>query len=79
MVQQSKIKKVIRITFEYLVEELMKYKAITCDDALKMIMQTACYEALMDPETDLYLESKESVWDILKEELAGNPYRLLVI
>ena len=79
MVQQSKIKKVIRITFEYLVEKLMKYKAITRDDALEMIMQTACYGALMDPETDLYLESKESVWDILKEELAGNPYRLLVI
>ena len=32
---------------------------------------------LMDEGTDLYLESRESVLDILKEELAGNPYRLL--
>lgn len=33
--------------------------------------------ALMDPETELYAESREAVWDILKEELEGNPYRLL--
>jgi hypothetical protein len=32
---------------------------------------------LMDSETELYLESRETIWDILKEELAGNPYRLL--
>lgn len=62
-----------------LVMKLMKYKNITRDDALEMLMQTACYEALMDPDTDLYLESKESVWDVLKEGIAGNPYRLLVV
>jgi hypothetical protein len=31
----------------------------------------------MDTETELYLESREAILDILKEELAGNPYRLL--
>lgn len=35
--------------------------------------------ALMDEDTDLYLESRECVLDILKEELAGNPYRLLEV
>ena len=40
-------------------------------------MRTICYMALMDPETELYAESREAVWDILKEELEGNPYRLL--
>ena len=79
MVKQSEIKKVIRITSAYLVEELMRYKDITRDDALEMLMQTTCYEALMDPETELYLESKESVWDTLKEEITGNTYRLLVV
>ena len=33
----------------------------------------------MDFETELYLESKEVVWDILKEELSGNPYKMLQI
>ena len=79
MIKQTDIKKLIRITSAYLVEQLMKYKNITRDEAVELLMQTACYEALMDPETDLYLESKESVWDILKEEINGNPYRLLVV
>ena len=38
------------------------------------MIKTTVYEALMDADTDLYLESRESVLDILKEELAGNPY-----
>jgi hypothetical protein len=79
MVKKNEIKKVIRITSAYLVEELMKYKNITSNEALELLMQTACYEALMDPETDLYLESKEYVWDVLKEEITGNPYKLLVV
>jgi hypothetical protein len=79
MIKQSDIKKVMRIISAYLVEELMKYKNITRDEALELLMQTTCYEALMDSETELYLESKEAVWDILKEELSGNPYRILVM
>ena len=79
MIKQSDIKKAVRIISVYLVEELMKYKNITRDEALELLMQTSCYEALMDSETELYLESKEAVWDILKEELLGNPYRILVM
>ena len=79
MIKQCDIKKVVRIISAYLVEELMKYKNITRDEALELLMQTTCYEALMDSETELYLESKEAVWDILKEELLGNPYRILVM
>ena len=41
------------------------------------MIKTTVYAALMDEDTDLYLESREAVLDILKEELAGNPYRLL--
>lgn len=79
MIKQCDIKKVVRIISAYLVEELMKYKNITRDEALELLMQTTCYEALMDSETELYLESKEAVWEILKEELLGNPYRILVM
>lgn len=54
-------------------------KKCTRDEAVTILMQTTVYEALMDTETDLYLESREAVWDILKDELAGNPYRLLIV
>ena len=46
---------------------------------VEFLMKTTVYAALMDEETDLYLESRESILDILKEEIAGNPYRLLVV
>lgn len=71
--------RVIRSIAVYLVEQLMKMKNCSRDEAVSVLMRTMVYEALMDPETDLYLESREAVLDILKEELAGNPYRLLVV
>ncbi len=77
MVEQARIKKVMRIIAAYLVENLMQYKNISRDEAVILLMRTTCYMALMDPETELYAESREAVWDILKEELEGNPYRLL--
>lgn len=77
--KQTEVKRAIRTISAYLVERLMKSQSLTRNDAVEMLMHTACYEALMDPETDLYLESKESVWDILIQEINGNPYRLLKI
>ena len=71
--------RVMRSTAAYLVEQLMRLKICSRDEAVNMLMKTTVYEALMDTETDLYLESREAVFDILKEELAGNPYRLLVV
>ena len=62
-----------------LVEYIMEDKGYSRDEAVEFLMKTIVYAALMDEETDLYLESRESVLDILKEELAGNPYRLLVV
>ena len=69
----------IRSIAAFLVEQLIVLKNCSRDEALAILMQTTVYEALMDPETDLYLESRESVMDILTEELAGNPYRLLLV
>ena len=71
--------RVIRSIAAFLVEQLIVLKNCSRDEALAILMQTTVYEALMDPETDLYLESREAVLDILKEELSGNPYRLLVM
>lgn len=77
MLQQTEVKKVIRVISSYLVEKLMNYKDITRDEAIELLMKTACYEALMNQETDLYLDSREAVWNILKEELGGNPCSVL--
>ena len=57
----------------------MNEKGCSRNEAVELLIKTTVYEALMDEETDLYLESRESVLEILKEELAGNPYRLLAV
>ena len=72
-------KRVMRSIAAFLVEYIMSDKGCSRDEAVEFLIKTTVYEALMDEETDMYLESMESVLDILKEELAGNPYRLLVV
>ena len=79
MITSADQKKAMRNIDVFLVEYIMKDKGYSRDKAVEFLMKTAVYAASMDEETDLYLESRESVLDILKEELAGNPYRLLVI
>ena len=71
--------KAMRNIAVFLVEYIMKDKGYSRDEAVEFLMKTTVYAALMDEETDLYLESRESILDILKEELAGNQYRLLVV
>lgn len=67
----------MRKTAFYLIEKLMETKNLTKEEALSTLLKTTVYEALMDEETFLYLESKEAVLDILLEELSGNIYRIL--
>ncbi len=70
-------KRAIRNIAAFLVEKLMEEKNCSRNEALESLIKTTVYEALMDTETELYTESREAVWDILIQELAGNPYRLL--
>lgn len=79
MISGANQKKVIRSIAAFLVEYIMEEKRCSRDEAVAILIKTTVYEALMDADTDLYLESRESVLDILKEELAGNPYRLLEV
>ena len=79
MITSADQKKAMRNITVFLVEYIMKDKGYSRDKAVEFLMKTTVYAALMDEETDLYLESRESILDILKEELAGNPYRLLVV
>lgn len=68
----AQIKSVTRKQAVYLVEQLMTIKRCSRDEALEVLMQTSVYEALMDPETDLYLEPREALLEMLKDELNGN-------
>lgn len=77
MITSTNQKKAMRNTAAYLVEYIMNSYECSRDEAVETLIKTTVYEALMDEGTDLYLESREAVADILKEELAGNPYRLL--
>ena len=77
MTTKSKQKKMTRDLAVFLVEYLMKDKGFSRNEAAIFLIKTTTYAALMDEGTELYLEPRESVLDILKEELAGNPYRLL--
>lgn len=70
-------KRAMRNTAAFLVEYIMNDKGLSRDEAVAFLIRTTVYAALMDENTELYLESRESVLDILKEELSGNPYRLL--
>lgn len=79
MVTRSEQKKSMRSIATYLVEHIMKKQNCSRDAAVEFLIKTTTYAALMDEETDLYLESREAVLDILEEELAGNPYRLLEV
>lgn len=73
----AQIKSVTRKQAVYLVEQLMTIKHCSRDEALEVLIQTSVYEALMDPETDLYLEPREALLDRLKDELNGNPNAIL--
>ena len=79
MITGADQKKTMRNIAAFLVEYIMNDKGCSRDEAVEFLIKTTVYAALMDADTDLYLESREAVLDILKEELAGNPYRLLQV
>lgn len=79
MITSADQKKAMRSIAAFLVEYIMNDKECSRDEAVQFLIKTTVYAALMDEDTDLYLESREAVLDILKEELAGNPYRLLQV
>ena len=79
MITGADQKKAMRNIAAFLVEYIMNSKECSRDEAVEFLLKTTVYAALMDEDTDLYLESREAVLDILKEEVAGNPYRLLQV
>jgi len=79
MITSSTQKRIIRSTAAYLVENIMNWRQCSRDEAVEILMETTVYETLSDVETELYLESRESVLNRLQEEFAGNTESLMAI
>ena len=79
MITSSEQNRIIRETSAYLVEKIMEIKKCSRDEAVELLMETTVYAALTDPSTEVFLESRESVLDSLKEEFEGRPEALLLL
>ena len=63
----------------YLVTRYAREKGISRECALEAIMSTSVYEALLDPDTDMYSEPKAAVYDMLISEFDQHPEKMLIL
>ncbi len=73
MISDENRKRVIEKMSAYLVERLMSEKNLSRDIAGETLKKSLLYEMLLDSETDMYLESRESLWEYLTDEMNGHP------
>jgi hypothetical protein len=78
MISDENRKRVIEKMSAYLVERLMSEKNLSRDIAGETLKKSLLYEMLLDSETDMYLESGESLWEYLTDEMYGHPENLLI-
>jgi len=78
MISDENRKRVIEKMSAYLVERLMSEKNLSRDIAGETLKKSLLYEMLLDSETDMYLESRESLWEYLTDEMNGHPEILLI-
>ena len=78
MISDENRKRVIEKMSAYLVERLMLEKNLSRDIAGETLKKSLLYEMLLDSETDMYLESRESLWEYLTDEMNGHPENLLI-
>ncbi len=78
MISDENRKRVIEKMSAYLVERLMSEKNLLRDIAGETLKKSLLYEMLLDSETDMYLKSRESLWEYLTDEMNGHPENLLI-
>ena len=78
MISDENRKRVIEKMSAYLVERLMSEKNLSRDIAGETLKKSLLYEMLLDSETDMYLESRDSLWEYLTDEMNGHPENLLI-
>lgn len=65
-------KKAISQNTVYMVKKLAEDQHISQSEALEKILSTNVYSAMQDQELELYGESRECLYKVLCDELAGN-------
>lgn len=66
------INKSIRAISRYLVHQLSQKDNCSEEEALKKLLKTMTYELLQDKDSELFAESPEYVWSMLRDEEAGD-------
>lgn len=66
------INKSIQMISLYLVHRISEEENCSKEVALKRLLKTMTYELLQDKESELYAESSEYVWSMLKDEKNEN-------
>ncbi len=66
------INKSIQVISLYLVHRISEEENCSNEIALRKLLKTMTYELLQDKESELYAESPEYVWSMLKDEESGN-------
>ena len=66
------INKSIQAISRYLVHQLSQKDNCSEEEALKKLLKTMTYELLQDKDSELFAESPEYLWSLLKDEEAGD-------
>ena len=66
---KNKFQFIVNSDVELLVSYLQEDKSIPLLDAFDIVYTSAIYEKLMNPNTGLFLQSADYIYDYLKEEL----------
>ena len=66
---KNKYQFIVNNDVELLVSFLQEDKSMTLLEAFDIVYSSAIYEKLMNPNTGLYLQSAEYIYDYLKEEM----------
>ena len=68
---KNKYQFIVNNDVELLVSFLQEDKSMTLLEAFDIVYSSAIYEKLINPNTGLYLQSADYIYDYLKEEMGG--------
>lgn len=68
---KNKYQFIVNNDVELLVSFLQEDKSMTLLEAFDIVYSSAIYEKLINPNTGLYLQSAEYIYDYLKEEMGS--------
>jgi hypothetical protein len=67
---KNKFQFIVNSDVELLVSYLQEDNAMSLLEAFDVVYSSAIYEKLMNPNTGLYLQSADYIYDYLKDEMA---------